>query len=339
MSNTVFAFTNATAKLSLTARKGLVVLGLEDESQMRLARRGGPRTSRLAPTEPFDSGLVEAILAGLAGLLSEPVRGVEEAGLVGLVRGTMRGFVGLLVRPVARSLEMCSRVADSIQVLISGYQGPMPLMRVPRLVDPAAPLQHYCKLDAVGSLILSEASGGKFSTDVLLTCEETTSRGTFIVVTHRSETNNLLFYNILQIDGDQIIIAACQCCLSFMHRYTLLIVSTKNLNGFLFLCRHLLVVSMQEPNSPYSFPEVQTVVALDEVENVSLKGRTVGLLGIQVFKQNMRCTPFVWWKIDCGEETIAANMAAWILYACQHCLRRSKRVGAALMINSRLFIK
>lgn len=117
VSNTIYAFTNATAKLSLTARKGLVVLGLEDESRMPLARRGVPRSARLTPTEPFDSGLAEAILAGLAGLLSEPVRGVEEAGLVGLVRGTMRGFVGLLVRPVARSLEMCSRVADSIQVI------------------------------------------------------------------------------------------------------------------------------------------------------------------------------------------------------------------------------
>lgn len=96
---------------------------------------------------------------------------------------------------------------------------------------------------------------------------------------------------------------------------------------------------MQEPNSPYSFPEVQTVVPLDEVENVSLHGKMVGLLGIQVFGENLASSPFTWWKIDCGEEIVATSMAAWILYACQHCLRRSKRVGSALMINSRLFVK
>lgn len=39
LSNTIYAFSNATAKLSLTARKGLVLLRLEDESQLRNARR------------------------------------------------------------------------------------------------------------------------------------------------------------------------------------------------------------------------------------------------------------------------------------------------------------
>lgn len=39
LSNTIYAFSNATAKLSLTARKGLVLLRLEDEGMLRNSRR------------------------------------------------------------------------------------------------------------------------------------------------------------------------------------------------------------------------------------------------------------------------------------------------------------
>lgn len=147
--------------------------------------RGMTRNARLSLTKSIDSGLVEAILDGLGGLLSEPVRGVEEAGLVGLVRGTMRGLIGVLVRPTARVLEISSRMADSIQAFVSGYQGPLPLMRVPRMVDPCSPLQLYNGLDAVGALVLAEANDGSFQNDVLLSCLEAPSKGRFIIITHR----------------------------------------------------------------------------------------------------------------------------------------------------------
>lgn len=131
---------------------------------------------------------------GVGGLLSEPVRGVKEAGLVGLVRGIMRGSIGLLVGPTARALEMSSRMADSIQAFVSGYQGPLPLMRVPRMVDPSSPLQLYDGLDAVGALVLAEANDGIFQNDILLSCWEAPSKGRFIVVTHRCESNTKLHH-------------------------------------------------------------------------------------------------------------------------------------------------
>ena len=59
-------------------------------------------------------------------------RGVDEAGLPGLVRGAARGILGVLVRPLAASLETSMRVADSLRSAVMGIPPLLPRSRPPR---------------------------------------------------------------------------------------------------------------------------------------------------------------------------------------------------------------
>jgi hypothetical protein len=73
----------------------------------------GPQVHDAAPeSEP---GLLGALLDGLVGVVSEPVRGADEGGLLGLLRGLVRGATGVLVGPAASMLETSARMADSIR--------------------------------------------------------------------------------------------------------------------------------------------------------------------------------------------------------------------------------
>eukprot|EP00803_Ostreobium_quekettii_P009393 evm.model.scf_204.12 EVM.evm.TU.scf_204.12 scf_204:78769-93194(-) len=185
LANTIFGFSNATAKMSLAAWKGLVVLGLEDESRLRMVHRG--RWREVVPGEEVDSGLPGALLGGLAGVLRESIQGAQAGGplfVVGFLRGAVRGAIYALVRPLAATLEMSSRIADSVRLFVSGYPAPFHQIRIPRSIDPAAALQPYDHLEAVGNMLASDPQVRKHN-GVLLGCVNLSGRNAFAVITHR----------------------------------------------------------------------------------------------------------------------------------------------------------
>jgi len=61
---------------------------------------------------------------------------VDEAGLPGLVRGTVRGISAAVVRPLAAALEASARVADSVRSAVSGGPRHAPRLRPPRCASP-----------------------------------------------------------------------------------------------------------------------------------------------------------------------------------------------------------
>ena len=162
--NVVFAFSNAASKGSAAARKAITVLGLEsyDTSWARAAslhRRvhwrddllpwgggagGGGGFGQEAsaplilvtprrPPSSGDGGLLGAVLHGIVGLVSEPVRGLDEEGLNGFAAGLKRGALGFVVLPLASLLEMSSRMADSIRRAVAGSSN-VGWVRPPRCV-------------------------------------------------------------------------------------------------------------------------------------------------------------------------------------------------------------
>ena len=161
LQNVVFAVSNAATKAAGAARKAIVVWGLDRQDEPLGAgtfrRRvmfieGGFRRGQYGGN---DDALLSAVLRGLAGLISEPIRGVEEGGLAGLFRGLQRGALGAVALPLAVLLEMSARFADSVRRAVAGSSN-LGWLRPPRYVSPSEALVPYDWSSAMGRWLLTE---------------------------------------------------------------------------------------------------------------------------------------------------------------------------------------
>jgi len=190
--NTLFAFSNAAAKLLHSWRRSLLLAGLDAPPRQPLLVAGGelPSSRRLLPrlTVPADGqahGLFGALLNGVAGILSEPIRGIDEAGLPGLALGAWRGGTGALVRPLAAALEAGAHFAESVRSAVSGSGGTLLPRRPPRYVDPVRALQPYRWSEAAGRALLAQLHDGAYLPHGFLGCVPLAPRLSFIVATCR----------------------------------------------------------------------------------------------------------------------------------------------------------
>jgi len=68
-----------------------------------------------------DYSLVEALFAGMVGLIAEPIRGLnEQRGLAGLASGVRRGALGLVILPLASVLGSMAELAESVRRAVAG---------------------------------------------------------------------------------------------------------------------------------------------------------------------------------------------------------------------------
>ncbi|KAG7670791.1 hypothetical protein KSW81_004224 [Nannochloris sp. 'desiccata'] len=160
--NVVFAISNATTKAAGAARKAIVVWGLDRQDEplgagsfrrrVMFIEGGGLRRGY---DDQGEDSLLSAILRGLAGLISEPIRGVEEAGIVGFIRGLQRGALRAVALPLAVVLEMSARFADSVRRAVAGSSN-LGWLRPPRHVSPSEALAPYDWSCAMGRWLLTE---------------------------------------------------------------------------------------------------------------------------------------------------------------------------------------
>ena len=102
-----------------------------------------------------DGALLSAILQGFAGLISEPIRGVEEEGIRGLVTGLQKGSFKAVALPLAALLEMIARFADSVRRAVAGSNN-LGWLRPPRHVSTSEALAPYDWSSAMGRWLLCE---------------------------------------------------------------------------------------------------------------------------------------------------------------------------------------
>ncbi|KAF1778201.1 Vacuolar protein sorting-associated protein 13, second N-terminal domain [Phytophthora cactorum] len=110
MSNTVDGTFDAASKISGTFGQGFANLSLDDHYQQNRAR------ARRRHVRGLREGLVQGsrelslgVYEGVAGLVLNPMRGAQESGAVGFVKGTITGIIGLPVKPVAGIFDFASR--------------------------------------------------------------------------------------------------------------------------------------------------------------------------------------------------------------------------------------
>lgn len=169
VSNVLFGFTNAIAKLSLAGRRSLILfLQLE--------------TSKTRSKKTTD--LVQIVLESMVGVLSSAARGLDEGGLVGFLKGSFVGWTMFIARPSILLLEIVYDLTESISNAVSGATRAR-LLREPRYISPKHPLGPYDPLLSIGAMILKDLWNGAFSEESLIHCLPAWEPDGFLLITRR----------------------------------------------------------------------------------------------------------------------------------------------------------
>jgi hypothetical protein len=55
----------------------------------------------------------------IKGVVSKPIEGAKKGGLSGFLKGTGKGLIGAVVRPVSGVVDMATSVADSVKTFVT----------------------------------------------------------------------------------------------------------------------------------------------------------------------------------------------------------------------------
>lgn len=151
LQNVLFAASNATTKASSAAHKAILLWGFgRDDSRNELPMNTVMQHWVLGEEHPPDEeGLIGALLRGVVGLATDPIKGAEERGLVGFVDGIFHGLLGSILIPLSAWLQMCASTARSIRKAVAGTAN-LSWTRPPRWIDLSNALEPYNRIESMG---------------------------------------------------------------------------------------------------------------------------------------------------------------------------------------------
>lgn len=159
LQNVLFAASNATTKASSAAHKAILLWGFgrdgrQNDLPMNTVMQHWVRVDEHLPDE---EGLIGAILRGLVGLATDPIKGAEERGLLGFVDGVFHGLLGTILIPLSAWLQMCASTARSIRKAVAGTAN-LSWTRPPRWIDLSKALEPYSRTESMGRWLFVQLS-------------------------------------------------------------------------------------------------------------------------------------------------------------------------------------
>jgi hypothetical protein len=103
-------------------------------------------------------GFGDGLLGGVTGLISAPVKGAKEGGLLGALGGVGKGVVGLVVKPTAGALDLVSTTLEGVSNTATYYDrmaAQTSRVRAPRAFSQDSGLTCYSARESAGLWILS----------------------------------------------------------------------------------------------------------------------------------------------------------------------------------------
>jgi hypothetical protein len=169
MTNTVDGTFDAASKISGTFGQGFANLSLDDHYQQNRARARrrhvrGVREGLVQGSRELSLGLYE----GVAGLVLNPMRGAQESGAVGFVRGTITGIIGLPVKPVAGIFDFASRATQGVRNRSLQNGQNMRRVRRPRVFGRYNELKCYKEADTIAYELLKRVGGDRLSGEKII---------------------------------------------------------------------------------------------------------------------------------------------------------------------------
>ncbi|KAL4170292.1 hypothetical protein KRP22_011194 [Phytophthora ramorum] len=169
MTNTVDGTFDAASKISGTFGQGFANLSLDDHYQQNRARARrrhvrGLREGLVQGSKELSLGVYE----GVAGLVLNPMRGAQESGAVGFVRGTITGIIGLPVKPVAGIFDFASRATQGVRNRSLQNGQNMRRVRRPRVFGRYNELKCYKEADTIAYELLKRVGGDRLSGEKII---------------------------------------------------------------------------------------------------------------------------------------------------------------------------
>lgn len=115
-SKTIYATFGTVSKLTGTLSSGLSSLTSDRDYQIQLQKE----RARNQPKDLVDGlgngvkALVLSVSRGITGVVQEPYRGAKEDGFKGLLKGSLKGMGGLVVKPITGLLDVASHTSQGI---------------------------------------------------------------------------------------------------------------------------------------------------------------------------------------------------------------------------------
>lgn len=142
-SHTVGGAIGALSKISGTLGEGISSLTFDDElkKRRRQRRREQPNIARSG------KDLVEGLVGGITGLVTQPVSGAKEDGFEGFMKGMGKGVIGVVTQPASSIVDFATGTLNAIKICVNEQKGPKRL-RPPRVLIVGQPLKPYNMHDA-----------------------------------------------------------------------------------------------------------------------------------------------------------------------------------------------
>jgi vacuolar protein sorting-associated protein 13A/C len=178
-SNVFGGAAGALGSITGTLGEGVSVLTMDDKFRRE-------RRSRLNRKEGFaerGKNLFRDVLAGVTGVITQPVEGAMEEGFGGLLKGMGRGVVGIVAQPTTGVIDFASGSMHALKRAIDPKQEAKQ-MRPSRCFSRDNKLRPYNRHYATGYTILKEMENGKSSTENYIT-HYTLTANTLIMLTDK----------------------------------------------------------------------------------------------------------------------------------------------------------
>eukprot|EP00842_Homolaphlyctis_polyrhiza_P001382 jgi/Hompol1/2244/HPOL_005409-RA len=132
---TVFGVTDTLSKFTGSIGKGLSVITMDEKFQesRRLANRNRPKHVVFGVTSGAAS-LIRGVASGVTGVVSQPLKGAQEAGIGGFFTGLGKGLVGVVTKPMVGFVDLATNVSEGIKNTTTVFDSELDRQRLPRFI-------------------------------------------------------------------------------------------------------------------------------------------------------------------------------------------------------------
>jgi vacuolar protein sorting-associated protein 13A/C len=165
LKGTVYGLFNASSKITQGISKGFATISLDQEYQIERSKKSAHKPDNIK------DGFIEAgkdlgkgVFEGITGLITQPVKGVKQEGVLGLFKGVGRGIVGVGIKPTAGIFDAFSDITQGISNRM--IKRNVHRIRFPRYVGKEKILESYSQDKAFRQLLTTVIKEGKYSKEL-----------------------------------------------------------------------------------------------------------------------------------------------------------------------------
>jgi vacuolar protein sorting-associated protein 13A/C len=117
VAHTLGGVSGAVGKFTNSVNKGLLFIGMDDDYN----RKKELKDIKEKPKGALDGiakgfkGLGISVFSGVTGVLTKPVEGAKQDGLLGFAKGAGKGIAGLVTKPVSGVIDVVSKTTQGIE--------------------------------------------------------------------------------------------------------------------------------------------------------------------------------------------------------------------------------